>query len=58
MIVYIWERIMLSKMRQKKLPREIWTCSCGRVVFQNAFAYTHFNMFVDEWTTANKGPAH
>ena len=24
--------------------------------FQNPLAHTHFNMFVDEWTSANESP--
>ena len=29
----------------------VWTSG-----FQNPLAHTHFNMFVDEWTSANESP--
>ena len=29
----------------------VWTCG-----FHNPLAHTHFNMFVDEWTSANESP--
>ena len=31
----------------------VWTSG-----FHNPLAHTHFNMFVDEWTSANESPAH
>ena len=29
----------------------VWTSG-----FHNPFAHTHFNMFVDEWTSVNESP--
>ena len=31
----------------------VWTSD-----FHNPLAHTHFNMFVDEWTSANESPAN
>ena len=49
-------KIMPSKVRLKKLFLGIWTCLCGWVVSKIPLAHTHFNMFVDEWMSANDSP--
>ena len=51
------EIIVLREVRQKKilvpsnLDMFVWTSG-----FHNPLAHTHFNMFVDEWTSANESP--
>ena len=40
--------IVLSKVRQK-IDMFVWMSG-----FHNPLAHTHFNMFVDEWTSANE----
>ena len=47
---------MLSKVKLKenwssRIYMFVWTSG-----FQNPLAHTHFNMFVDEWTSANESP--
>ena len=54
---FYWETIMLRGARLKKnlvlwnLDMFVWMSG-----FQNLLAHTHFDMFVDEWTSANKTP--
>ena len=49
-------KIMPSEARLKNLLRNldmfVWTSG-----FQYPLAHTHFNMFVDEWTSANESSA-
>ena len=51
-----WEMILPSKVRQKKiilrnLDIVVWTSG-----FHNPLVHTGFNMFVDEWMSANESP--
>ena len=51
-----WEMILPSKVRQKKiilrnLDIVVWTSGV-----HNPLVHTDFNMFVDEWTSANESP--
>ena len=44
-----------SKAKKNLIPRNLnmfaWTSG-----FHNPLGHTHFNMFVDEWTSANESP--
>ena len=48
-------------LREARLKKKLVPWNLGMFVwmsgFQNLLIHTHFDMFVDEWTSANESPA-
>ena len=47
----MWREVRQKKLDQRNLNLFVWMSG-----FHNPLIHTDFNMFVDEWTSANESP--